>query len=167
MGGRPWGTGSLRCLVLEPTPQKWDVKLLWLRKTKQEIVLMHVKQCSLVHGIDILSKLRPALSETALYDSGVTELDDYTIIHSGSQNSVKAAHGVAICLDKSAARLWKSSGWIWEAVSSRIVMVMLKCKPINITIIAVYAPVNPSNGLKADVDASDNFYRSLQDARDK
>lgn len=42
-----------------------------------------------------------------------------------------AAHGVAICLDKIATKVWKNSGSEWEAVSERIVNIRMHCFPIN------------------------------------
>jgi hypothetical protein len=56
---------------------------------------------------------------------------------------------------------------VWEAVNERIIMVRLGCRPINISLIAVYAPINPSKGQKADMDVSDNFYINLQETVDK
>ncbi|CAM4846531.1 unnamed protein product, partial [Rotaria magnacalcarata] len=41
------------------------------------------------------------------------------------------------------------------------------CKPINISLIAVYAPTNPPKGQKANIDESDTFYINLQDTVDK
>ncbi|CAF2594900.1 unnamed protein product [Rotaria sp. Silwood2] len=80
--------------------------------------------------------------------------------------SIKAAHGAAVCLGPKASRAWRNSGSIWKSVNSRIVTVRIKCQPIPITVIAVYAPVNPSNGLKADVEACDEFYKALQSSID-
>ncbi|CAF1042994.1 unnamed protein product, partial [Didymodactylos carnosus] len=79
----------------------------------------------------------------------------------------KRAHGVAVCLDQSAAKVWNASGSAWEAVSSRILTVRLGRKPINITVTAVYAPVNPANGQKSEVEASEDFYKCLQETIDK
>ena len=41
----------------------------------------------------------------------------------------------------------------------------MNCKPINVTIIAVYAPVNPST--TAASQSNDKFYSYLQDTLDK
>ena len=83
------------------------------------------------------------------------------------QERSRAAYGAAICLSPKASRAWKNSGSIWEAISSRIVTVRIRCRPIPITIIAVYAPVNPSNGSKAENEACDEFYQALQSSIDK
>ncbi|CAF2093080.1 unnamed protein product [Rotaria magnacalcarata] len=104
-----------------------------------------------------------ALSETCMYDSGVKLINDFTWIFSGlpSVNKTRNAHGVAICLDKTAATVWKDSGLEWEAVSERIVKIRLKCLFINLTIIYIYSPVNPINNQMND--DSQNFYNDLQD----
>ncbi|CAF1405839.1 unnamed protein product [Didymodactylos carnosus] len=102
-----------------------------------------------------------------MYDSGVKLVNDYTIIHSGlpSDNKTRNAHGVAICLDQTAAKVWKDSGSEWEAISERILKIRLKCSPIHMTVISIYAPVNPSNNLMAD--ACDKFYEDLQETVNK
>ncbi|CAF0787582.1 unnamed protein product [Rotaria sp. Silwood1] len=104
-----------------------------------------------------------ALSETCMYDCGVKLINDFTWIFSGlpSVNKTRNAHGVAICLDKAAAKVWKDSGSEWEAVSERIVKIRLKCLFVNLTIISIYSPVNPTNNQMND--ASQQFYNDLQD----
>ncbi|CAM4844407.1 unnamed protein product [Rotaria magnacalcarata] len=104
-----------------------------------------------------------ALSETCMYDSGVKIIHDFTWISSGlpSVNKTRNAHGVAICLDKTAAKVWKDSGSEWEAVSERIVKIKLKCLFVNLTIISIYSPVNPTNNQMND--DSQKFYNDLQD----
>ena len=104
-----------------------------------------------------------ALSETAMYDSGISTIGEYTMIHSGisSANKTRSAHGVAICLNKEATTAWKNIGAVWEPIDERILMVRLQGTPINVTIIAVYSPINPS-GQKTAAGASDNFYINLQ-----
>jgi exonuclease III len=99
----------------------------------------------------------------------VSVVNGYTFIYSGmpGQERTRVAHGAAVCLGPRASRAWKNSGSTLEAVSSRIVTVRIACRPIPITVIAVYAPVNPSNGLKADIEASDEFYQTLQSSIDK
>ena len=106
-----------------------------------------------------------ALSETAMYDYGTTTIGEYTFIFSGhaSTDKTRSAHGVAICLNKQATTAWKNLGSIWEAINERIVMVRLACNPINVTVIAVYAPINPS----ADTSKTDSFYNDLQNTLDK
>ncbi|CAF4205984.1 unnamed protein product, partial [Rotaria magnacalcarata] len=39
--------------------------------------------------------------------------------------------------------------------------------PVPTTIIAVYTPINPSNGLKNDIETCDEFYKTLRATIDK
>ncbi|CAF2129927.1 unnamed protein product [Rotaria magnacalcarata] len=98
-----------------------------------------------------------------MYDSGVKFVNDYTMIYSGapSDNKTRKAHGVAICLDPIATKVWKDSGSEWEAVSERIIKIRLKCTPIDIAVLSVYSPVNPST--KKVAEDADKFYFDLQD----
>ena len=129
-----------------------------VKQTKKKLVIKQLKK----YRIQIA-----ALSETCLYDCGVKLINDYTMIYSGvpSDNKTRNAHGVAICFDQMATKVWKDSGSKWEAVSERILKIRLKCSQINMTVIAVYFPVNPSNKQAADI--SDKFYNDLQDALNK
>ncbi|CAF4222130.1 unnamed protein product [Rotaria sp. Silwood2] len=104
-----------------------------------------------------------------MYDCGTTTtVDDYTLIYSGhsSSDKTRAAHGVAVCLNKQATTAWENLGSTWEAVNERIVMVRLACKPINVAAIAVYAPINPKNQQMVST-TSDPFYADLQTTLDK
>ncbi|CAF4230155.1 unnamed protein product [Rotaria magnacalcarata] len=85
------------------------------------------------------------------------------MIYSGAPHEMKTrkAHGVAICLDQTAAKVWKDSGSEWEPISERIVKIRLQCTPIHITVIAVYSPINPTT--KEMANESDKFYSDLQD----
>ena len=87
-----------------------------------------------------------ALSETGIHDGGVKMIGDYTLTYSGLPcvNKTRTAHGVAVCLNTETSRVWKNSDAEWEAVSETIIKIIMNCKPINVTLIAVYAPVNPS-----------------------
>ena len=109
-----------------------------------------------------------ALSETGMYDSGTFKMGDYTFIYSGhpSSDRTRSAHGVAVCLNKQATTAWKNLGETWQAINERIVMVRLAGKPINVTVIAVYAPVNPTDQ-KGVVTTTEPFYRDLQDTFDR
>ncbi|CAF4311483.1 unnamed protein product [Rotaria sp. Silwood2] len=95
-------------------------------------------------------------------------MNGYTFIYSGAleKERSRAAHGAAVCLGPKASRAWRNSGSIWKSINSRIVVVRIKCQPIPITVIAVYAPVNPSNGLKAEIEACAEFYKALQSSID-
>ena len=104
-----------------------------------------------------------ALCETRLCDSGIKNIcDEWTMIYSGmpSQSKTQAAHGVVVCLNRTVTTAWKNSGAEWEPVSERILRIRIHCSPINVTLIAVYAPVNPSS--KRIIDDSDKFYADLQ-----
>ena len=98
--------------------------------------------------------------ETAIHDSGVMPFGKYTCLFSGypSSEPTQFAHGVAICLNKQAASAWREVGPVWEAVSERIVYCRLRAHPANITLVSVYAPVNPQPGQTAAEAASDSFY---------
>jgi hypothetical protein len=106
------------------------------------------------------------LCETGIYDSGIKQINDYTMIYSGlpNDNKTKKAHGVAVCLDKETSRVWQQSGSEWEAINERIIKIRLNCTPINITVIVVYSPVNPTNRSTSDI--SDKFYFDLQETLD-
>ena len=60
-----------------------------------------------------------------MFDSGVKLVGDYMLIFSGMPHETKTrkAHGVAICLDKTATHTWKESGSEWEPISERIVKI--------------------------------------------
>ncbi|CAF3878194.1 unnamed protein product [Rotaria sp. Silwood2] len=45
-------------------------------------------------------------------------------------------------------------------------MVRLHCAPVNVTLLAIYSPVNP-NGQQMAINASDRFYADLQRAVNK
>jgi exonuclease III len=67
-------------------------------------------------------------------------------VYSGASscNKTRSAHGVAIYLEKQASNVWKESGSVWEAVNETIIRIRLRCKPIYVTIIAIYSPINPN-----------------------
>ncbi len=131
----------------------WNVRSCF-RQAKKHLIIKQLQK----HRIQVA-----ALSETAIYDSGISTIGDYTMIHSGasSTNKTRSAHGVAICLDKQATTAWKNLGAIWEPVNERILMVRLRSSPVNVTLIAAYSPVNP-NGQQMAINASDSFYADLQ-----
>ena len=74
------------------------------------------------------------------------------MIYSGmpNQSKTRAAHGVAVCLNRTATTAWKNAGAEWEPVSERILRIIIYCSPMDVTLIAVYAPVNPSSRSMAD-----------------
>ncbi len=79
-----------------------------------------------------------------MYDSGVKQINDYTFIYSGisRNNWTKNVHGVTIFLDSIVAKVCRDTASEWEAINERIIKIRMKCKTINMTVIAVYSPVN-------------------------
>ena len=136
----------------------WNVRSCY-RVSKRELIIRQLKR----YQIEVA-----ALAETNIPDSGIYIVNGYTLIYSGTleKDRSRAAHGAAVCLGPKASYAWRNSGSIWKAVNSRIVTVRIKCRPIPITVIAVYAPVNPSNSSKADIEACDEFYKTLQSSID-
>ena len=71
------------------------------------------------------------IPETKWFGSDVWPADGYTFLHSGSplpsdQERAARNEGVGIALDKKDTPAWKNVGEVWEAVSSRVVMMHLK-----------------------------------------
>ena len=131
----------------------WNVRSCF-HTYKQQLI---VKQLS-KYNIQVA-----ALCETGIYDSGVkTVCDEWTMIYSGmpDQSKTRAAHGVAVCLNRIATTAWKNSGSKWEPVYERILRLRIHYSPINVTLISVYAPVTLSS--KSTSDDSDKFYADRQ-----
>ena len=107
------------------------------------------------------------LDEICICNTDVRLINDCTMIYSGpsSNKKTRRAHRGALCLDQTAAKIWKDSGSKWEAVSERALKIKLKCCQINIAAIAVYSPMNPVNTQAAD--ENHKFYAELQDAVDR
>ncbi|CAF5118766.1 unnamed protein product, partial [Rotaria magnacalcarata] len=80
---------------------------------------------------------------------------------------VTTTRGAAVCLGLAASAACKNLGAQWEAVSSRIVTARIECRLVPITIVAVYAPINPSNGVKHNIETCDEFYKTPQATIDK
>ncbi|CAF3349422.1 unnamed protein product [Rotaria socialis] len=96
-------------------------------------------------------------------DSWKKFVNDYTIVYYvvSSDNKTRKAHDVAICLDLIATKVLKDSGYEWEAVIELIIKIRLKRTPIDVTVLSVYSPVNPST--KQMANDTDKFYSDLQD----
>ena len=96
-------------------------------------------------------------------DSGIKLVGDYTMIYSGApyDRKTRKAHGVAICLNPIATKVWKDSGSEWVPISERIIKIRLYCAPIHITVIAVYSPINPTT--KQMSVENDKCYKDLHD----
>ncbi|CAF2235543.1 unnamed protein product [Rotaria magnacalcarata] len=136
----------------------WNVRSCY-RVIKRELIVRQLKR----YQIEVAT-----LAETNIPNSGIYVVNEYTSIYSGApeKERTRATHGAAVCLGPKASRASRNSGSIWRSVNSRIVAVCIKSQPIPITVIAVYAPVNPSNGLKVDIEACDEFYKALQSTID-
>ena len=106
-------------------------------------------------NIDLL-----ALTESRWPCSGVFSVCDSTILHSGSLSS--HTHGVAIILSPRAKAVWNAAGCVFQPVSERILRLRLKCHMSYISVVAVYAPINPPNSTSEAVDPSEAFYDQLQ-----
>ncbi|CAF3954733.1 unnamed protein product, partial [Rotaria magnacalcarata] len=150
-------TGGISTTKITPFGS-WNVRSYY-PVTKRELTVRQLKRYQIKITV---------LAETNIPDSDIYVVNEYTFIYSRAleKERSRAAHGAAVCLGSKASRTGRNSGSIWRSVNSRIVAVRIKCQPIPITVIAVCAPVNPSNGLKADVEACDEFYKALQSTID-
>ena len=92
------------------------------------------------------------ISEVKWTGMGEFNSDDHYIYYCG-QESLRR-NGVAIIVNK----------WVWNAVlgcnlkNDKMISVHFQCKPLNITVIQVYAPAN--NAKEAEAEC---FYEDLQD----
>ena len=93
---------------------------------------------------------------------GVTKIGSYTILHSGTSST--QVHGVALVLSPKAASSWEAAGSVFIPVSERIIRIRVKTHFGFATIIAIYAPVNPTNTTFDARAPSDAFYASLHSA---
>ena len=100
-----------------------------------------------------------AVSESRWTGQGVTKIGSYTILHSGSSSA--QVHGVAIILSPKAASSWETAGSVFLPVSERIIRIRMKTHLGFATIVAVYAPVNPTNATSDARAPSDAFYDAL------
>ena len=130
----------------------WNVRSR-AKQSKKELIVKQLKK----YQIQVA-----ALSKTCIYGAGVQTVNECTMISSGlsPDNKTRDAHGVAIYLDEIATKVWKNSGSEWEAVSGRIVMIRMNSFPINITVIAVYSPVNPTTNQMHE--GCEKFYRNTR-----
>ena len=103
-----------------------------------------------------------AVSESHWMGQGVTKIGSYTILHSGTSST--QVHGVALVLSPKAASSWEAAGSVFIPVSERIIRIRVKTHFGFATIIAIYAPVNPTNTTFDARAPSDAFYASLHSA---
>ncbi|CAM4828709.1 unnamed protein product [Rotaria magnacalcarata] len=107
------------------------------------------------------------LCETNIYSSGTNHIGDYTMLYSGIpiEKKTRSTFGVGILMSKSATTAWRNSGAEWEAINERIIRLRIKCEPIPINMIVIYAPINSTN--KHITEVSEEFYLQLQTILDK
>ena len=100
-----------------------------------------------------------ALSETRWSGHGIVNIRSTTILYSGPSNGI---HGVAIALSPSARCSWEAAGSVFHPVSEQIIRICLKCHLSYVTVVAIYAPTNPSSSTTQAAVPSDTFYDQLQ-----
>jgi hypothetical protein len=83
--------------------------------------------------------------------SSISVVNGYTFIYfeALAQECARVAHGIAMYLDAEATDAWRNSGCTWEVVNLRIVLACIEYRPMLIIILALYTPMNRSNGLRA------------------
>ena len=121
----------------------WNVRTLF-----QKGKLENVKQEMARLKVNILG-----ICETRWINSDELYSDDFHVLYSGGE---KHERGVAVILDKECAK----SILGWWALSDRIMLVKLKGRQADITIIQVYAPTSASSE-----EEIDSFYDSLEKAK--
>lgn len=89
------------------------------------------------------------LTETRLTDSGMCQVGEHTVIHSGEDQA--NLNGVALVLDGQMNKSMVS----WQAVCSRILRARLLHKNGHITVITAYAPTEEN-----PIFNEDSFYTS-------
>jgi exonuclease III len=92
------------------------------------------------------------VSETKKKMKGTKEIDDYTFIYSGVEQTERARKGIAIMTDKK----WKNTVLNYTYVNERILTIRLKIDREHSTITGVYAP---EEGKKEETK---KFYEDLQ-----
>ena len=140
---------------------------------KLDLVVREIKR----YGISVAG-----IQESRWFGSDVwPAADGFTFLHSGRPlpkdgEDARRNEGVGILLDGRATSAWKQGGEVWEAVSSRVIMVRLKllskghksCHGLRtssqcfLTVICVYAPT-----AKAPQGIKDKFSCELQDVLDR
>ena len=71
---------------------------------------------------------------------------------------------MAVILSPRAKAAWDAAGCVFQPVSERILRLRLKCHMSYMTVVAVYAPINPPNSTSEAVSLSEAFYDHLQSA---
>ena len=99
-------------------------------------------------NIDLLG-----ISELHWTGNGFFKTDDFTIYYSGNDN--RRQNGVAFIVNKKIAAAVEG----YTVVSDRILAIRLRGKPINLTILQVYAPTSA-----ASEDEIESFYSRLEES---
>ena len=167
MGWRPILIPAHLMLVLkimQPTKSRSLVSLVnfFKRSPRQESLDQSDQNAQLLATIDTMKKKSIellALSETRWSGHSIVNICSTTILYSCPSNGV---HGVAIGLSPSARYSWKAAGSVFHPVSERIIRICLKCHLSYVTVVAIYAPTNPSSSTTQAAAPSDTFYDQLQ-----
>ena len=122
----------------------WNVRTLG-SLSEQSTQLRAVLDTMKSKNMDLL-----ALAESRWPGSGVSSVCDSTILHSGSLSS--HTHVVAVILSPRAKAAWDAAGCVFQPVSERILRLRLKCHMSYMTVVAVYAPINPPNSTSEAVN---------------
>ena len=90
---------------------------------------------------------------------GSMKLGDIEFVYSGRKDGVHR-QGVGLMMNKEAAK----SCFGWEGINNRILIAHFMTKKFRVSVIVVYAPVEPTDG---DTSDSDEFYLQLQEQIDR
>ena len=90
---------------------------------------------------------------------GSMKLGDIEFVYSGRKGGVHR-QGVGLITNKEAA----NSCLGWEGINNRILIAHFMTKKFRVSIIVVYAPVEPTDGNTSD---SDEFYLQVQEQIDR
>ena len=124
----------------------WNVRTMYQGGKLQNIVLETKRM-----GIDIMG-----LGEVIWLQSGKIVCNDHTLIYSGHKKDHK--HGVGLLLSKVVSK----SVLGYCALSDRILLVRIRGKPFNLSIIQVYAPTGASSE-----EEIEDIYSDLEDTYKK
>ena len=95
------------------------------------------------------------VSETHIPGVGSMESGDMGFIYLGRNDGVHR-QGVRLMMNKEAAK----SCLGWEVINNRILITHFRTKKFRVSVLVVYAPVEPTDG---DTSDSDEYYLQLQE----
>ena len=99
------------------------------------------------------------VSEAHIPGVGSMKLGDIEFVYSGRKDGIHR-QGLGLMMNKEAAK----SCLGWEGINNRILMAHFMTKKLRVSVIVVYAPVEPSDG---DISELDEFYLLLQEQIDR